>query len=156
MSKSINVVINTEEERDALVKQLSELTFKKELLKTWQEYLQTIKYIHELNGIEMQAVFLEESIGNNSLIARYKLEKLRDYYNDGWKANWKDGEQGKYCIIRVEDGLNRLSVNSYYNFLHFKDRDIRDLFLENFKDLIEQYFEIPNKYDCEVFWVQNK
>ena len=56
-------------------------------------------------------------------LALAQLCQLRDRYNDGWKPNWEDGTK-KYTI--------------YFNkILAFKTLELRDKFLENFKDLIE-------------------
>lgn len=57
-------------------------------------------------------------------LALAQLCQLRDRYNDGWKPNWEDGTK-KYTI--------------YFNkILAFKTKELRDKFLENFRDLIEQ------------------
>ena len=56
-------------------------------------------------------------------LALAQLCQLRDRYNDGWKPNWEDGTK-KYTI--------------YFNkILAFKTKELRDKFLENFKELIE-------------------
>ena len=65
-----------------------------------------------------------------------KLEILRDIYNDGWKPDWTD-VRFKHRIlfscgdIAIDDGFAR------QHFLHFKTAELRDIFLNNFRDLIE-------------------
>lgn len=69
-------------------------------------------------------------------LALAQLCQLRDIYNEGWKPDWTDNNE-KFCIFfnneKVYSGL------SYYtrHILSFKTQELRDKFLENFRDLIE-------------------
>lgn len=70
-------------------------------------------------------------------LALSQLCQWRDKRNDGWKADWADGETKKYCIIQAVD----IMVDTYYKsrkVLSFKSAEIRDKFLEDFRELIEQ------------------
>ena len=71
------------------------------------------------------------------ILALCQLTQLRDCYRQGWKPDWVDSTD-KYII---DYGSNELRVNYYMNsncFLSFQSAEIRDKFLNNFRDLIEQ------------------
>ena len=70
-------------------------------------------------------------------LALAQLCQLRDIYNDGWKPDWERDSQVKWCIEM--EGCNVIR-NRYYSInriLAFKSEQLRDKFLENFRDLIE-------------------
>lgn len=69
-------------------------------------------------------------------IALAQLCQLRDRYNGEWKPDWtKYGR--KFTIFIYGDEANKGNVNSAKSVLAFKTKELRDKFLENFKDLIE-------------------
>jgi hypothetical protein len=70
-------------------------------------------------------------------IALAQLSHLRNVYRRWCDPDWSDGVE-KYCIY-FQSG--ELVIDScFYNefFLSFQDKETAELFLENFKDLIEQ------------------
>ena len=69
-------------------------------------------------------------------LAAMQLEQLRNRYRQGWKPNWKDSEN-KYVIEYDDDNLSSDNYKHCNRFLSFQSREIRDLFVKNFKDLIE-------------------
>jgi hypothetical protein len=70
-------------------------------------------------------------------IAFAKLSRLREIYRQGWTPDWTDGEL-KSCIVFYYDKIETASMSSTNHFLSFQDSDTTKLFLENFRDLIEQ------------------
>ena len=68
-------------------------------------------------------------------LALAQLSQLRGVYRDGWKP--KDGEE-RYIIIFQNNKIVKDWAKSYGYFLSFQSAEVRDLFLENFRDLIEQ------------------
>ena len=70
-----------------------------------------------------------------------KLEILRDIYNDGWKADFKDNSI-KYGITFFKEGINEQNLYHTRCFLHFKTPELRDEFLKNFRDLINEAKEL--------------
>ena len=68
-------------------------------------------------------------------IAMAQLSQLREVYRDGWKPNWKDAED-KYCIEYYRDEINNCRYCNTSQFLSFQSAEVRDEFLENFRDLI--------------------
>lgn len=73
-----------------------------------------------------------------AVLALSQLIQLRECYNDGWKPDWSGGEE-KYCI---EFYANKVDVEHWEcratSPLYFKSEELRELFLENFRDLIEK------------------
>jgi hypothetical protein len=70
-------------------------------------------------------------------LALAQLCQLRDRYNDGWKPDWINNKEYKYSIV-INNG--EPFVETYFNVqkvLSFKTQELRDKFLENFRDLIE-------------------
>ena len=71
-----------------------------------------------------------------AMLALCQLIQLRDYYNDGWQPDWSSAED-KECI---EIDRNEITTNwheTVQKVLVFKSAELRNKFLENFKDLIE-------------------
>ena len=71
------------------------------------------------------------------ILALCQLTQLRDCYRQGWVPDWKDDED-KYIIDYEADNISIASYKRIKSFLSFQSKEIRDKFLDNFKDLIEQ------------------
>lgn len=70
-------------------------------------------------------------------LALSQLCQLRDRYNDGWKPDWKDDNQFKWCIDVFKGNIRKAAYLFVKKVLLFKTEELRDKFLENFRDLIE-------------------
>ena len=70
-------------------------------------------------------------------VALAQLCQLRDIYNEGWKPNWEDYNETKYCIEFCQGRIETIDRVNCHKILTFKTEDLRDKFLENFKDLIK-------------------
>jgi len=70
-------------------------------------------------------------------IALAQLSQLREVYRDGWLPDFTDDDQNKFCITFHQNKLCSETLTSRASFFSFQDAEERDLFLENFKDLIE-------------------
>ena len=71
-------------------------------------------------------------------IAMIKLHLLRDEYRNGWKPDWKNGNQGKYVIESSEGKCYVDNYNHISSFLALQDEKTAIEFLTNFRELIEQ------------------
>ena len=63
-----------------------------------------------------------------------------DIYNEGWQPEWSNPRENKYCIKANCHG-NACKVVVAYQVaavLAFKDEKTANLFLETFKDLLEE------------------
>ena len=80
-------------------------------------------------------------------LALMKLHQLRDCYRNGWLPNVKD-DADKYCIERLCNPVSRnieLRVAWYdtvCTFLSFPTFELAKEFLTNFRDLIEQAWDL--------------
>ena len=72
----------------------------------------------------------------NALEALRKLIILRDYYNEGWEANWEE-QKRKYCILVDKKEIDITDNETISRVLCFKSGEIRDKFLEEQRELLE-------------------
>ena len=124
------------------------IKFKKigRLPKSWEE-LGTIEGWYIDGGIveeagkaesmtqEYKDVFPTKELAEASL-ALAQLTQLRDRYNGDWEADWEMHNSKDviyYYLDKLEVGMSRTN-----SVLNFKSARLRDEFLKNFKDLIEQ------------------
>ena len=119
---------------------------KKELPKSWEE-LEIINgyWVDEIcstleTAIEPQNhnrnVFATKEQAEAS-IALAQLSQLREVYRNGWVPDFSDSNK-KYCIFIIEDKITTDWFKITNCFLSFQDAKTKDLFLENFRDLIEK------------------
>ena len=127
---------------------------KKELPKTWEECCELLgegeyinnesiicNYIPHCGASKANENILPTGLGK-PMLALCKLLVCREVYRQGWKPDWTNANQNKHCII---NDLNKIkpSINAIFNkVLSFQLAKIRNKFLENFKDLIEEAKEL--------------
>lgn len=127
---------------------------KKELPKTWGECIAKIKDLEyiDTNG-DIEEVDFNVNLVNNHIndipiglgkpmLALCQLLVCREVYRQGWKPDWTKGTENKYCII---NNFNEIQPTNYCfvdRVLSFQSAEIRDQFLENFKDLIKEAKEL--------------
>ena len=142
------LTISNNEELQAFAKELYPELGKKQLPKSWEDLPEIEgwyfdKYCHIYNVISFTAKNTNKNTfatkeQAEAAIAMAQLSQLMKVYNDGWEADWSEEGKYKYCI---EFELNTIvySVSEISSrFLSFKDEETRGLFLENFRELIEQ------------------
>lgn len=71
-----------------------------------------------------------------AILALCQLIQLRDCYRQGWKPDWTDASN-KYCISFHSDSYAQIENISLHNIFSFQSEEIRNKFLDNFKDLLE-------------------
>ena len=150
MEKTIKITPPEGYEVDKEKSTFSEIVFKKlepNLPMSWEE-LGIIKgyYISSNSNIDNVSMTNAVDINRNvfpskeeakAMVAMAQLCQLRDRWNGGWKPDWKDNTV-KYCIISFK---NILYKEFYCNINHsivFKTKELRDKFMETFKDLLEE------------------
>lgn len=69
-------------------------------------------------------------------IALAQLSQLMAVYNDGWVADWNNSKYHKYVIYLSGDNVDTSFYLRAKHFLAFKTKDLRDEFIDNFRDLI--------------------
>lgn len=129
-----------------------ELT-KVELPKTWEEFcskygIQNEYYISSdsiikrapLNNFRLtcrDSNLLPDKQAAEAHLALIKLHQLRDCYRQGWNPNWPD--KSPRWFICKNGNRTVVMTDFYYNtFLSFQSKEIAELFLNNFRDLIEK------------------
>ena len=88
----------------------------------------------------MKSVFASHKEAKSAL-AMAQLSQLMKVYRNGWEADWNDRSY-KYCI---EFYKGNVQVDDYFyqnHYLSFPTKELAKQFLENFRDLIEDYFMI--------------
>lgn len=127
---------------------------KKELPKTWEECCELLgegEYINNESIICNYTPHCAASKANENILptglgepmlALCQLLVCREVYRQGWKPNWKDDKEIKYCIERVENWITKETYTLMAKVLAFQSAEIRDEFLENFRDLIEEAKEL--------------
>lgn len=74
--------------------------------------------------------------------ALMQLHQLRDCYRQGWKPNWNNDKQQKYCILHKKHKeygeWEVANIVALIHFLSFQKRELAEEFLTNFRELIEQ------------------
>ena len=127
---------------------------KKELPKTWEECIAEIRDLEciDMKGCIGKTAFAADVASNHindipkglgkPMLALMQLLVCREVYRQGWKPNWKDDKEIKYCIERVENYIIKETYELTSKVLSFQSAEIRDEFLENFRDLIEEAKEL--------------
>ena len=127
---------------------------KKELPKTWEECIAKIKdleYIDsngDIDEVDFNFGIVYDHVNDipkglgKPMLALCQLLVCREVYRQGWKPNWTNREENKYCIINEIDKIVKSTSLFTSNVLSFKSEEIRDKFLKNFKELIEEAKEL--------------
>ena len=94
-------------------------------------------------GYQDKSVFKTKKQAQTS-IAYAQLTQLMALpcYNGTWTPNWESSGQTKYCIIRWKNTIETYTVGFGFEFLAFKSKETRDIFLENHLNLIKQFYEL--------------
>lgn len=114
---------------------------KKRLPKTWEELGRVQGYfVQDYSSITKTNVYATEENRNvfatkeqaEAAVAMAQLSQLMKVYNDGWKYNgdWY------VAITFFEDEIDIDSFDKAQTFLSFRNYEIANLFLKNFRDLI--------------------
>ena len=150
MDKTIKITPPEGYEVDKEKSTFSEIVFKKiknNLPMSWEElgviegsFVSSNSIIDDLymtNAVDINRNLFPTRKEAGAMRAMAQLCQLRDRWNGGWKADWKDGTV-KYCIVSFK---NVVYKDSYYNIstpMAFKTEELRDKFMETFKDLLEE------------------
>ena len=150
MEKTIKITPPEGYEVDKEKSTFNEIVFKKiknNLPMSWEElrviegsFVSSNSIIDDLymtNAVDINRNLFPTRKEAEAMLAMAQLCQLRDRWNDGWKADWKDGTV-KYCIGSYK---NVVYKEFYYNTnqpMVFKTEELRNRFMETFKDLLEE------------------
>ena len=117
----------------------------KQLPKTWEELKDVKGWYVEYNSIVVGANYPNSDNEDKNIfatkeqaeasIAMAQLSQLREVYRDGWNPDFSNSET-KYVIEFYENKIYKDECCGTNNFLSFQSAEVRDEFLENFRDLI--------------------
>ena len=102
--------------------------------KDYKGYTQYEAHCYNEIGIEFRYKTLGQA---RASVALAKLSQLRDVYRQGWKPDW-DKEDYHYFIFFRRNDIRIEQCYDERNFLSFQDRKTAELFVQNFRDLIEE------------------
>lgn len=71
-------------------------------------------------------------------LALSQLCQWRNKVNGEWRPDWSEQDKIKYCIGFIGGNTNKFASHTCSYVLAFKSAEIRDKFLEDFRELIEQ------------------
>jgi hypothetical protein len=142
------LTISNNEELQAFAKELYPELGKKELPKRWNELQEIEGYYVGINcntfgffggdtNKDNKKVFATKEQAEAS-IAMAQLSQLMKVYNDGWEADWSNNSSIKFNLYYFNNELIIIKDNGVRRYLTFKDQETAELFIENFKELIEQ------------------
>lgn len=150
MEKTIKITPPEGYEVDKEKSTFSEIVFKKlepNLPMSWEElkevkgyYVSSISCISDLSmaiAIDSTRNIFPTEEEAKAMLAMAQLCQLRDRWNGGWRADWKDDTQ-KYGIISYKNTLHKEYYYSTSTPMIFKTEELRDKFMETFKDLLEE------------------
>lgn len=113
------------------------------LPKTWDEYCDQLEK-NESVKVKVNIQLLRETLRlmmdytyADKHVAMVKLHILRDKYRGGWKPNY-EVIQYKYAIKYVRSCELAVDIYQTSRFLSFQSRELADMFLTNFRELIEE------------------
>ena len=78
-----------------------------------------------------------------SILAYAQLTQLMALpcYNGDWEADWENGYQSKYVIVRKGNRIEKNTQYRYYEEMAFKSPEIRDIFFDKYQDLLQTYYQ---------------
>lgn len=108
----------------------------------------TLKDIYKDDNTEYanDLVIIKDSKIGNKLVAIAKLIDIANYYNKGWKPNWKNNKENKYSIGYAKSiNQYRVSYSNLYedNFIHFKNKTDVQAVIDNpnFRDILDTIYK---------------
>lgn len=107
----------------------------KEPAPMYEEALEWVKKNSKDRVIYADEAYINEEY-ERAFEALRKLIIFREYYNEGWKPDWKDDEY-KFTIGVCENKITKCDAYNFSWVLSFKSEEIRDNFLEDQRELLE-------------------
>ena len=142
----LDIVTSIEEAMEEYAQQFKEEPKQPELPKRWEDlkivegyYISSDAKIYRSTSaaLEENRMFFTSREQAEAAIALAQLSQLREVYRQGWKPDWND-DQKKYGIKFFRGDIDEEEIAWTNIFLSFQSSEIRDEFLENFRDLIEK------------------
>lgn len=150
-SKTLKITPPEGYEIDKQNSTFEEIVFKKiekRLPMSWGELKEVKGYYIDVRSSITHAVGTPQAYSHNrnifpsikeaqAMLAMAQLCQLRDAWNEGWKPDWENRTENKYCIISAENRLQSYIRCTMSSPITFKTPGLRDKFLETFRELLE-------------------
>ena len=151
MEKTVKITPPEGYEVDKEKSTFSEIVFKKlepNLPMSWEELEEVKGYFVHLNSEISGHLMIDKSVAYSrnvfptkeeakAMRAMAQLCQLRDAWNGEWRADWEDCTE-KHCIVSCRNVLYKGICYHISHPMAFKTRELRDKFMETFKDLLEE------------------
>ena len=108
----------------------------KALVPTYEEAVEWVKKNSKNRVVYADEVYINEE-NEEAFESLKKLIILRDYYNEGWKADWNDNRITKWTIEVSNNNLDVTNEISFSRPLYFKTELLAEKFLEEQRELLE-------------------
>lgn len=146
-------------EKVEIVDGVAVVTFRekeRKLPKSWEEFCEMFPindgecYISSTGKIEEYLYYrsIARDVNNKNhlpdrttaeaVLALCQLIQLRNAYNGEWVPDWSNWAEDKFVIDIYSGEIKADEYESATALLYFKTEELRDLFLRNFRPLIEQ------------------
>lgn len=123
------------------------------LPRSWKDYCKNYPIKPEEIFIDGYSKFIVNNVGDRNPVhdknicpsrksaeahlAMIQLEQLRDCWRQGWKPNWNDDKQTKYCVVYYKGEFKISILCETRHFLSFPTMKMTEEFLKCFRELIE-------------------
>lgn len=167
MGKTVSVIFNSENYEDEVELQLGDYEIEVRDGRTYavkkkpvypKTYVECCNILHITSSTNLcfadgQSTEVDYLYSNKTLLNNLnKLIICRDAYwkiygeemglGKTWKADWKNTKKVKYGIALYDDIISKMYLRNENVILAFPTEEMRDVFYENFKDLIESCKEL--------------
>lgn len=109
----------------------------KATITTYEEAVEWVKKNSKNRVVYADEIYINEE-NEEAFENLKKLVILREYYNEGWKADWNNDRITKWTIEVSNNSLNVTNEISFSRPLYFKTELLAEKFLEEQRDLLEK------------------
>lgn len=128
----------------------------KKLPDTWEEFCKThpLKFGESWVDSYSQIMYIDSKRGQKrtegcfnllpnkekaeAILALIQLIQLRDCYNGGWVPDFGNPIERKHVVSFIGNNWIKTWTTQYAYIFSFKSEELRDKFLENFRDLLDK------------------
>ena len=109
----------------------------KATIRTYEEAVEWVKKNSKNRVVYADEIYINEE-NEEAFENLKKLVILREYYNEGWKADWNNDRITKWTIEVSNNNLNVTTEITFSRPLYFKTELLAEKFLEEQRELLEK------------------
>ena len=114
---------------------------KKGMPKTWEESYMTVEAEY-IRPFRSESAVPVELVSPMFALCQLLICRAAWWKQLGWKPDWADGDRPKFCIYSDGTRILRSENKRIKTILAFPTPQIRDLFYESFRGLLEEAKEL--------------